>query len=76
MRRFSSFRMSFAPSFTEGADSSVKEEWFPSKVDHMLPHYDHVRSSRWPDVNTESETQVVNWLGLTVPVVSPSATEQ
>jgi hypothetical protein len=51
----------------------VKEEWFPSKVDHMLPHYDHVRSSRWPDVNTESETQVVNWLGLTVPVVSPSS---
>lgn len=44
MRLYLSSRMSFASSLAERADSSVKEEWFPSKVDHMLPHYDHVRS--------------------------------
>jgi len=40
------FKLSYVPySVICRADSSVKEEWFPSKVDHMLPHYDHVRSS-------------------------------
>jgi hypothetical protein len=52
MHRSLSFRMSFTLSFLERADSSVKEEWFPSKVDHMLPHYDHVRSPYQPIVGT------------------------
>jgi len=64
--------MSCALSLAERADSSVKEEWFPSKVDHMLPHYDHVSSlKRLAFCIQKTDMQVVNWLGLTVPVVSP-----